>query len=340
MNLLTKSLQNCQLFLNFFVQKKMEPKFSIIKKSWLWISLWAVLTVLSWIFFISNVRYSEEFTSGVSLWVNGDYSTDTQKESIENFLKSKGYEDSFVYLDFDGETTTIKVQTRMSSDEAVSQLSNEIKEYMMEEQMIDSTDDIVQQKITWPSVWSYMQKTTVKALIIWLIFIIIYLLFSFAEIRNYISPASLGLVVIATTIFDISLPAWAYGLWMAFNQTIQVDSIFVIALLTIMWYCINDTIVIFDRIRENLKNKWATKNLVYGEVFEQSLWQTMRRSLATSISTLLVVIAMFIFGTWIIQTFSFVIGVWIIFGTFGSIFLAAPIAYLMTWKFKKEKNKL
>lgn len=318
----------------------MEPKFSIIKKSWIWISLWIVLTVLSWVFFLWNVRYSEEFTSWVSLWVQWNYATQDQKESIEKFLKTQGYEKVSVYLDYDGETTVVKVQTEMTNDDEVSALSNDIKWYLIDQKIIKNTDGIVQQKITWPSVWEYMKHTTVRALVIWLIFIVIYLLFSFASIRNYISPASLWLVVITTTIFDISLPAWAYWIWMMVNETIQVDTIFIIALLTIMWYCINDTIVIFDRIRENLKNTTSSKNLVYAEVFEKSLRQTMKRSIATSISTLLVVIAMFIFGTWIIRTFSFVIWVWVIFGTFASIFLAAPIAYLMTWKFKEEKKKL
>ena len=286
------------------------------------------------------MRYSEEFTSWVSLWVQWNYASETQKADIEQFLADKWYEKTFVYLDFDGETTVVRVQTNMTNDEEVSKLSQDMKWYLMSEKIIETTDDIVQQKITWPSVWEYMKHTTVRALIIWLIFIIVYLLFSFASIRNYISPASLWLVVIVTTIFDISLPAGAYGIRMMLNETIQVDTIFIIALLTIMWYCINDTIVIFDRIRENLKNNTNSKNLVYGEVFEKSLRQTMKRSIATSISTLLVVIAMFIFGTWIIRTFSFVIWVWVIFGTFASIFLAAPIAYLMTGKFKEEKKKL
>jgi preprotein translocase subunit SecF len=186
----------------------MEAKFSIIKKSWIWISLWVVLTILSWVFFLWNVRYSEEFTSWVSLWVQWNYATQEQKASIEKFLETEGYEKVSVYLDYDWETTVVKVQTEMTNDEEVSALSNDIKWYLMDQKIIETTDDIVQQKITWPSVWEYMKHTTVRALIIWLIFIVIYLLFSFASIRNYVSPASLWLVVIATTIFDISLPAW------------------------------------------------------------------------------------------------------------------------------------
>ena len=317
----------------------MESKFSIIKKSWVWISLWVVLTVLSWVFFLWNERYSEEFTSGVSVSIQWNYFSDENKWEIDDFLKANWYEDTNIYVDNQDDITTIKIQTKMDNDSEVSELSTKFKQYLIEKNVIETEDDVVQQKITWPSVWSYMKKTTVTALIIWLIFIVIYLLISFASIRNYVSPASLWLIVIITMIFDLSLPLWAYGIWMAVNETIQVDTIFIIALLTIMWYCINDTIVIFDRIRENLINKKSSKDMIYWEVFEKSIRDSLQRSIATSVSTLLVVVCMFIFGTWVIRSFSFTIWVWVIFGTFASIFLAAPIAYLLSGRYSKEKGK-
>ena len=286
-----------------------------------------------------NARYSEEFTSWVTISVLWDYSSDEQKANIEQFLKDNEYNDANVYLDYQDGSTTMKVQTRMNDDSQVSELSKNFKQYLIDQEIIEWEENITEQKVTWPSVWSYMKKTTVRALIIWLIFIVIYLLISFATIRNYISPASLGLIVLITMIFDISLPLGAYGIWMAISETVQVDTIFIIALLTIMWYCINDTIVIFDRIRENLVSKKTSKDLVYWEVFEKSIRECINRSVATSISTLLVVICMFIFGTWVIKSFSFTIWVWVIFGTFASIFLAAPIAYLLSWRYLKEKGK-
>ncbi len=318
----------------------MTKGFSIIKNVWTWIAIAIVLVIGSWLVFLSNARYSEEFTSWVTISVQWDYSSDTQKADIENFLKTNGYNDTRVYVDFQDDITTIKIQTKMDDDAQVSQLSQSFRQYLSDHDIVQEEDDIIQQKITWPSVWSYMKKTTVTALIVWLIFIVIYLLISFATIRNYVSPASLWLIVIITMIFDISLPIWAYWIWMALSETVQVDTIFIIALLTIMGYCINDTIVIFDRIRENITTKKSSKDMVYGEVFEKSIKDSLRRSIATSVSTILVVVAMFIFGTWVIKTFSFTIWIWVIFGTFASIFLAAPIAYLLTWKYNKEKGKL
>jgi preprotein translocase subunit SecF len=79
---------------------------------------------------------------------------------------------------------------------------------------------------------------------------------------------------------------------MLFNDTLQVDTIFIISVLTVIAYGINDVIVIFDRIRENMsRNK--DKNVVYGKLFEDSIWQSVKRSIGTSVSTLIVLAAMF-----------------------------------------------
>ncbi len=185
-----------------------------------------------------------------------------------------------------------------------------------------------------------MQRTALNALIIGLLFIVIYMFFSFYSVRNYISPGVLAVITIGTMVFDIAIPSGAYGIWMFFNSTIQVDTIFIIAILTCMGYSINDTIVIFDRVRENLKKSHGSKSLVYGTIFEDSLWQTMRRSIATSFSTLLVIIFMFRFGSGLIQSFAFTVGIGVIAGSYSSIFIAAPLAYLVLGKMKKERKKL
>lgn len=110
-----------------------------------------------------------------------------------------------------------------------------------------------------------------------------------------------------------------------------------------MWYSINDTIIIMDRVRENITNQstWTTKSWVlYGQIFEQSIRQTLRRSLGTSGSTLAVIIALFIFGNGVIQNFAFTMWIGIIAGTYSSIFIAAPLLYVLQGKFKKEYKKL
>jgi len=76
-------------------------------------------------------------------------------------------------------------------------------------------------------------------------------MFSFVSMRKHISPLTLAIVTMATMVFDLAIPAGAYGLWMAFNNSITVDTTFIISILTIMGYSINDTIIILDRVREN-----------------------------------------------------------------------------------------
>lgn len=136
----------------------------------------------------------------------------------------------------------------------------------------------------------------------------IYMLFSFATIRKSVAPSILAIVTIVTMVFDVSLPAGAYGIRMRLDKTIMIDSVFIIALLTNMGYSINDTIIIFDRVRENVQNVSENKGTVFGKIFEKSLWQTMRRSFGTVFSTFLVIVAMFLIGTGIIKQFAFTIG--------------------------------
>jgi len=126
---------------------------------------------------------------------------------------------------------------------------------------------------------------------------------------------------------------------MAANSAVQVDLIFVIAILTIMGYSINDTIIIFDRIRENMKlhgGQLTSKKLTYEKLFDDSIRQTMRRTLGTSSATILVVICMRVFGTGIMKTFAFIIGLGIVAGTFSSIFIGASFAYVIIKYIQKK----
>ena len=81
---------------------------------------------------------------------------------------------------------------------------------------------------------------------------------------------------------------------MMIDHTMTINTVFIIAVLTNMGYSINDTIIIFDRIRENIKNKAGQKGLLFGKVFEDSLRQTMRRSFGTVFSMFLVILAMYL----------------------------------------------
>ena len=314
-------------------------RFGIVKRCYIWVILAICIAIWGVCIFLMSANYSEEFT----WWVNISINTHTDSEEIQNnlrdFLTEKKYDKATVHVNTTEEDTQIKINADLKNDDVVAQLSTDISDFLLDKKYIETADDIIWQTLTWPSVWDYMKTTAMQALIIWIILMVIYMLLAFKEIRKYISPAVLSWVVLCVMVFDILSTIWAYWVWMLINDTLQVDTIFIISVLTVIAYGINDVIVIFDRIRENLsrnKDKWA----IYGKIFEDSIWQSVRRSISTSVSTLIVLVAMFfLWNSDVLQQFSFTVWVWIIFSTLSSIFLWAPLAYLLMWKFSKEKWK-
>ncbi len=314
-------------------------RFWIIRRAYIWLIL-ALCIALWWGFiFLMNANYSEEFTGWVSVSINTQTDSQEIQNSLKDFLAEKDYGKTNVHVNTTEEDTQIKINADLQNDDVVAQLSTDISNFLVDKWYVKSTEDIVWQTLTWPSVWDYMKTTAIQALIIGIILMIIYMLLAFKEIRKYISPAILSGVVLCVMLFDILATVWSYGVWMLFNDTLQVDTIFIISVLTVIAYGINDVIVIFDRIRENMsRNK--DKNVVYWKLFEDSIWQSVRRSIWTSISTLIVLAAMFfLWNSDVLQQFSFTVGMWIVFATLSSIFLWAPLAYLLMWKFGKEKWK-
>ncbi len=329
------------VYLDFiFYCKLMKKRFGIIKNAYMWLIIWLMLVIWSWLIFILNVNFSSEFTWWVNLSINKNVDINKISKDMKRYLEQNWFKNPKIEVENITNWASITIETKVNDDKKVNSLSNWLKKFLMEDNYIKTSDDVLSLSITWPSVWAYMQKATLIALWVWLLFMAIYMLFSFAAIRKYISPSILAVVTIITMFFDISIPTWMYWLRMMINHTVQVDTIFVIAILTTMWYSINDTIIIFDRIRENIQKTHNTNWMIYWKVFENSLWQTMRRSIWTSVSTLLVIVAMFILWTWVLKSFAFTMWIWVIAWTYSSIFIAAPLAYLMLWKFKKERKKL
>jgi len=314
-------------------------RFGIIKRAYIWLILAVCIALWGGFIFLMNANYSEEFTGWVSVSINTQTDSQEIQHSLSSFLDEKNYGKTTVHVNTTEEDTQIKINADLKNDDVVAQLSTDISNFLVDKWYVESTEDIVWQTLTWPSVWDYMKTTAVQALIIGIVLMIIYMLLAFKEIRKYISPAVLSGVVLCVMLFDVLATIWSYGVWMLFNDTLQVDTIFIISVLTVVAYWINDVIVIFDRIRENMsKNK--DKNVVYWKLFEDSIWQSVRRSIWTSVSTLIVLVSMFfLWSSAVLQQFSFTVWMWIVFATLASIFLWAPLAYILMWKFSKEKWK-
>jgi preprotein translocase SecF subunit len=112
----------------------------------------------------------------------------------------------------------------------------------------------------------------------------------------------------------------------------EVDAFFITALLTIMGFSVHDTIVVFDRIRENLKNQ--SRDETFGQIADKSLNQTLTRSINTSVSTLFTLVALYFLGAESIRIFVFALIIGILVGTYSSIFIASPI--LTIWQERRR----
>ncbi len=318
----------------------MKPTFSIMKKAYVRVGFWALLLAIALFLFFSNARYSEEFTGWVQITVAGTLDKTALTQDVTQYMNSKWYKNSDVMVEVGKDTTKISLKTQVDKDEQVNILSKDIQSALIQKGYIKSTSDVMEQSITWPSVWAYMQKSAKNALIVGILLMAIYMLFAFAGIRKEISPSILAAVVVATMIFDVWVPAWAYGVWMMIDHTMAINTVFIIAVLTNMGYSISDTIIIFDRIRENIKLKAGQKWILIGKIFEDSLRQTMRRSFGTVLSLFLVIVAMYLLWSGTIKEFAFTIGIWVIAWSYSSIFISAPLTYILLGKYRKERKEM
>jgi preprotein translocase SecF subunit len=188
----------------------------------------------------------------------------------------------------------------------------------------------------WKTFWDYIKKTAFLTLFISAIAITVYIWYAFSWIVSGINSISFSIITLLTLFHDVLISAWLYVIaWYFFND-FQIDTFFVTALLTILWYSINDTIVIFDRIRLNLKEYWWKtwkhwKDLY--EIINISVKDTLKRSIFTSLTLFFVLLTIFLFWPESLSGFIFVMMIGTIIWTCSSIFIASPLLYEM------NKNK-
>jgi preprotein translocase subunit SecF len=160
--------------------------------------------------------------------------------------------------------------------------------------------------------------------------IIAFIAFAFRGKSSQIASWKYGIVAIVTLLHDVLVPTGLFAILGHFAGA-EVDSLFIVALLTILGISINDTIVVFDRIRENLnRNHERGKKEDFAEVVGRSIWQTLARSINTSLTVVIVLVALYIWGPASTATFALTLIVGMIAGTYSSIFLASPL--LVVWE--------
>ena len=254
----------------------------------------------------------------------------------------------------------IRTEPAYENDEGISAEIQKALESSTEGQL-----EIRRVEMVGPQVGEDLRKKALFAMFYALLFITIYISGRFELkwlVSGVVAAALIGAVYMIN-LFDVSIPVligaalivslvvfwflelkYAMGAIVALIHdviiTIGIFSIFdkeftlpiIAALLTIIGYSLNDTIIVFDRIRENLR-KYHKKPLVY--VINRSINETLSRTLLTSLTTLVVVVTLFILGGGIIHDFAFALIIGIVVGTYSSIFVASPI--LLAWQSRSKK---
>jgi preprotein translocase subunit SecF len=169
-------------------------------------------------------------------------------------------------------------------------------------------------------------QKAILALVLTLLAIILYIAYAFRKVSEPVSSWKYGLIAIVALIHNTIVPIGMFAALGAYSPQYQVDILFVTALLAIFGFSVNDTIVIFDRVRENLRKNTETRaHRPFSEVVGRSIAETLTRSINISVAILLVVACLYLFGSASTKEFSLVLSLGVIFGTYSSICFAAPL---------------
>ncbi len=179
-----------------------------------------------------------------------------------------------------------------------------------------------------PTVGSTLQKRALWALVAAGLAIVLYLAIAFRKIPRHLSPWSFGISAIIALLHDVIITIGLFTV-LSWYTTFQIDTLFITALLSIMGYSVSDTIVIFDRIRDNLLLE-GRKGATFDVIAERSLLQSFTRTINTGLGALIMLFALFFFGSESIRWFILALIAGTIIGTYSSYFVATPL--LVLWQ--------
>ncbi|MEK7134913.1 MAG: protein translocase subunit SecF [Patescibacteria group bacterium] len=183
-----------------------------------------------------------------------------------------------------------------------------------------------------PTIGTELKQKSIKAIIIVLLGISLYIAWAFRKVSRPLSSWRYGVVTLLALFHDLVIPVGLFA-FLGHFYGVEVGTNFIVALLVILGFSVHDTIVVFDRIRENLK-RYAS--LDFGLLVNQSVNETLVRSINTSFTVLLTLLALYVFGGEILRYFILALMVGIFSGTYSSIFIASPL--LVSWFRALNKN--
>lgn len=308
---------------------------NIIKRRIIWYIISAILITYSIIVMVFwGVNPGADFTGGTLIGVG--FNTYVSSSDVRESLKDLGLQ-SLSVSNTGNNSVSIKTTTleRGEIDEILSTLKTNLS--AAPSLGVTSVEE-KQVQVIGPTLGSDMTKRAIKAVCIAVVAIVLYIAWSFRKVQRPFSSWSMSTATIIALSHDIIV---VIGFVCTINHFYgyESDGYLLVALLTILGFSVHDTIVVFDRIRENLLR--TASNIPVEKTIDESIDQTLARSLNTSLTAMLVLLALATIGGGAIRPFALTLLVGIAIGTYSSIFLASPI--LVSWtnirkKFSK-KNK-
>lgn len=284
-------------------------------------NIFSSLLILSAIFFLFafGLKFSIDFTGGSILEI--EFEKRPENPAIQEKLKDLNLgEITTQPTGQNGVILRIKEINEASHEDLLSKLGEISK---VNEQRFENIGPVVGKEL---------RQKTITLIIVSLLSLLIYVTIAFSKVSRPISSWQYGVISILTLSFDVLVAIGIFTLLEKFYQ-VQFSVPIVTALLTILGYTINDKVIVFDRIRENiLKGQKKT----FEETVNLSLNQTLTRSLSTGTCTLLVLLFIFFFGGDTLKYFSLILIVGIVVGTYSSLFLATPL--LVVWLKSKKRG--
>ena len=273
--------------------------------------------------FLWGLNLSIDFTGGSRLTLSFKNVVSTNHvQSVDRILKTQKIKVASV----EKSDKLIFVRTApidsAQNNKFINILSKEFKGVL--EQEFETIGPVIGQETTW---------NALKAVGIASVLIIIYITWSFRQVPKPASSFRFGVCAIIALIHDVLVVVGIFAILGHFFN-VEVDSLFVTAILTVIGFSVHDTIVVFDRIRENLRKMGS---LNFSKTVNESIIQTIGRSLNTSLTVILVLVALLLFGGESIRWFVVALLIGIISGTYSSIFNASPL--LVLWQEISNKKQ-
>ncbi|MBT6068810.1 protein translocase subunit SecF [Candidatus Peregrinibacteria bacterium] len=336
-------------FLEWGLKRKKEPKIlPIVKLSKVWFSFSGILITISIVAVaLFGFNLGIDFTGGTMMEVQlGSTATSEDVTAVFGEVHKELVEDYQIAI------TNAPVDVDMEVDEVLD-FSSPLILPSGENSFIIRTKNITNEQhdklisalrnrfgsieeprftVVGPVIGSVLKKKAFLALMFAGVMIVLYIAFAFRRVPKEVSPWRFGFCAIVALVHDVIITLGVFA-FLGYFLNVEMDALFVTALLTIMGFSVHDTIVVFDRIRENLF--LMKKNNSFDNIANAALNQTMARSLNTSISTLFTIAALFLLGAESVKFFVFALLIGIIVGTYSSIFTASPV--LCAWRRWKEK---